>query len=685
MKYDNILTTCPYCGCGCKYYIQVIDGVAKGVMPCKEDPISEGKLCIKGWNVVDFVYSEGRLTKPLIKENGEFREASWDEAYNLIVSKFKKIKEQHGPQAFGLLSSAKTTNEENYLMQKFARSIIVTNNVDHCARLCHASTVAGLAAAFGSGAMTNSIPEFEDADCFLITGSNTTEQHPLIGSRILRAKERGAKIILVDPRLIQLAKFADIHLRQKPGTDVAWLNGLMYVIIKDGLVDEEFVKNRTENYEELKKEVMNYSPEKVEEITSISKEDIISAAHIFGNAKTASIIYSMGITQHTTGVDNVKSCANLAMITGNMGKACTGVNPLRGQNNVQGACDLGALPNVFPGYQAVANGEFREKFEKAWKMNDKIPENVGLTVVEMTNEAHAGNVKCLYIMGENPMVSDPDITHVKEALESLEFLVVQDIFLTETAKLADVVLPGTSFLEKDGTFTGTDRRVQRVRKAIEPLGESKPDWLIISELASRMGSSAFEYNSPKEIQDEIASLTPLYGGISYERLDDLGYLQWPCLDKDHKGTVFLHKGKFTRGLGCFFPITYKPPAELPDKEYPFTLTTGRILFHFHTGTMTRCVPKLDKEVPTGYVEIHPVDANRLGVKDGEIIKVSTRRGTINIPAYITRKVPEKIVFIPFHFKECAANILTNPALDPIAKIPELKVCACKVESIGEIR
>lgn len=683
MNYETVLTTCPYCGCGCKYYIEVIDGVAKSVLPCKEDPISQGKLCIKGWNAIDFVNSEERLTTPLIKENGSFREASWDEAYNLIVSKFKDIKEKHGADAFGLFSSAKTTNEENYLMQKFARGVIVTNNVDHCARLCHASTVAGLAAAFGSGAMTNSIPEVEDVDCFLITGSNTTEQHPLIGSRIFAAKEKGAKIVLVDPRAIQLSKYADIHLRQKPGTDVAWINGMIHVIINEGLADKDFIENRTENFEELKDMVKDYTPERVEEISGIPKDDLIAAARMYAKADASSIIYSMGITQHTTGVDNVKSCANLSMVTGNLGRPCTGVNPLRGQNNVQGACDLGALPNVFPGYQAVVNPEFREKFEKAWGMTDKIPENIGMTIVEMINAAADGDIKCLYVMGENPMISDPDINHVREALSTLDFLVVQDIFLTETAELADVVLPGTTFLEKDGTFTATDRRVQRVRKAIEPMGNSKPDWLIISELAREMGSDAFNYESPKEIQDEVASLTPLYGGIVYERLDELGYLQWPCPALDHPGTVFLHQYKCSRGLGHFFPVEYKPPNELPDEEYPFTLTTGRLLFHFHTGTMTRKSAKLNSEVPTGFVEINPKDANSLGIIDGEIVRVSTRRGSIDIPAYVTRKVPDMTVFIPFHFRECAANVLTNPALDPVAKIPEYKVCACKVEQIGD--
>ncbi|HHN81806.1 MAG TPA: formate dehydrogenase subunit alpha [Methanomicrobia archaeon] len=681
MKYEAVLTTCPYCGCGCKYYVEVVNGQAKRVMPCKEDPVSEGKLCIKGWNAIDFVNSPDRLTSPLIRDGDTFREATWEEAYSLITSKFKELKDTFGPSAFGLLSSAKTTNEENYLMQKFARSVIVTNNVDHCARLCHASTVAGLAAAFGSGAMTNSIPEVEDADCILITGSNTTEQHPLIGTRIYRAKERGARIILVDPRSIQLASIADIHLRQRPGTDVAWLNGIMNVIINEGLADEMFIEQRTENYDEFLEEVMHYTPEHVEEITGIPRNDLIDAARMFANAESASIIYSMGITQHTTGVDNVKSCANLAMLTGNMGKASTGVNPLRGQNNVQGACDLGALPNVFPGYQAVTDPASREKFEKAWNMHESIPETPGLTVVELLNEAADGRIKCMYIMGENPMISDPDISHVREALDALDFLVVQDIFLTETAELADVVLPGASFLEKDGTFTGTDRRVQRVRKAIEPIGSSKPDWVIISELARLMGSDQFDYESPAAIQDEIASLTPLYGGISYQRLDERGYLQWPCPTPDHEGTIYLHKGEFKRGRGHFFAVSYRPPAELPDDKYPFTLTTGRILFHFHTGTMSRRSGPLNKEVPTGYVEIHPADAAKLGIIDGQAVRVSTRRGTIDIPAYVTDRVPEETVFIPFHFKECAANLLTNPALDPIAKIPELKVCACSIEAI----
>jgi predicted molibdopterin-dependent oxidoreductase YjgC len=455
----------------------------------------------------------------------------------------------------------------------------------------------------------------------------------------------------------------------------------MNVIINEGLADEEFIEQRTENYEEFLKEVRQYTPERVEEITGIPRNDLIEAARMFAQAKRGSIIYSMGITQHTSGVNNVKSCANLAMLTGNLGRASTGVNPLRGQNNVQGACDLGALPNVLPGYQAVTDPALREKFENGWHMDGSIPDTPGLTVVELLNEAANGKIRCMYIMGENPMISDPDISHVREALDALDFLVVQDIFLTETAELADVVLPGASYLEKDGTFTATDRRVQRIRKAIEPVGASKPDWVIISELAQLMGSDQFNYRSPAEIQDEIASLTPLYGGISYERLDEKGFLQWPCPTPDHAGTKYLHKGEFKRGKGHFFAVSYRPPAELPDKEYPYILTTGRVLFHFHTGTMSRRSGSLNKEVPTGYVEIHPAAAQELGVSDGQPVRVSTRRGSIVIPAYITERVPKETVFIPFHFKECAANILTNPALDPVAKIPELKVCACSIEAI----
>jgi formate dehydrogenase alpha subunit len=540
--------------------------------------------------------------------------------------------------------------------------------------------VAGLVTAFGSGAMTNSVPELEEANCILVIGSNTTEAHPLVSTRIMRAVEKGAKLIIFDPRRIQLAQFAHLHLRHRPGTDVALLNGMMNVILSEGLEDKEFIESRTEGIEELKATVAKYTPERVEEITGIPAADLIAAAKVYGNAERAAIVYAMGITQHTTGTDNVISCANLAMLTGNVGKSSTGVNPLRGQNNVQGACDLGGLPNVYPGYQRVTSEEVCQKFESAW--GSAPPPQVGLTVTEMLDAAEEGKLKLLYVMAENPMLSDPDINHVRRALEHTDFLVVQDIFLTETAELAHVVLPGVSFAEKDGTFTGTDRRVQRVRKAIEPLGESKPDWQIVDELAQRMGASGFDFASPAEIMDEIASLTPIYGGVSYQRLEELGCLQWPVPDADHPGTPYLHKGKFSRGLGHFTAIEFKEAKELPDEEYPLTLTTGRMMFHWHTGTMTRRSEKLHREVPDGYAEISPEDAVALGIGKSEIIRLVSRRGEIETRAWITRRVPPGVVFVPFHFAEAAANVLTNAALDPVAKIPEYKVCAVRAERIA---
>lgn len=672
IEYKNVLTVCPYCGCGCNFFLQVLDGNLLGILPSKTDVTSQGKLCIKGWNASDFVVSKDRLTKPLIKKDGIFEEITWEEALEIIVKKFKK----YNSNEIALLSSAKCTNEENYLMMKFARTVLKTNNVDHCARLCHSATVVGLGKTFGSGAMTNSIRELEYADCIFIIGSNTTEQHPLISRYVLKAKEKGAELIIADPRKIPLTQFANCHLRQRPGTDVALLNGIMNVILNEELEDKDFIEKYTECFNDLKEVVKKYSPEHVQRITGIPADLLVKAARIYAKAKTASLIYSMGITQHTTGVDNVISCANLAMLTGNVGKKSTGVNPLRGQNNVQGACDMGALPNVYSGYQNVSDENIKTKFEEAWKTELSL--KPGLTVLEMINEAERGNIKVMYIMGENPMLSDPDINHVKRSLKKLEFLVIQDIFLTETAQLADIVLPATSFAEKDGTFTSTDRRIQRIRKAIEPIGESKPDWQIICDIAKKMDFSGFEYESPSEIMDEIAHLTPIYEGIDYERLEDIG-LQWPCLSKKHTGTPYLHKGKFTRGKGKFFGVEFKEAAELPDADYPFILTTGRTIFHYHTGTMTRRTDILKREVPEGYAEMNYEDAKRLNILNGEKISLVSRRGNIEISIQVTESVPVGVIFVPFHFAECAANILTNSAVDPVAKIPEFKVCAVRIE------
>jgi len=676
----RVLTTCIYCGCGCGLYL-VSDGKRlTGAYPSKNHPVSRGALCVKGWNCYEFSNDLNRLTTPLIKKSGKFVQASWDEALGLIADKFCGFRDKFGPDALAFLSSAKTTNEENFLMMKLARAVFKTNNVDHCARLCHASTVVGLAATFGSGAMTNSINEFEDAEVILITGSDTTAQHPLIGSRVVNAvKDRGAKLIVIDPRAIELAKYAVIHARQRNGTDVAWINGLINVIISENLLDKKFIEERTEGFESLKDLVKEYTPEYVEKVTSIPKEKLVEIARIYAKARKAMIIYSMGITQHTTGVDNVKSLANLAMVTGHIGFASCGVNPLRGQNNVQGSCDTGALPNLFSGYQAVADEAVRKKFEAAWDVQG-LPAKPGLTVTEIISALGNGSVKGLYIMGENPVISDPDSNHVKECLGKAEFLVVQDIFMTDTAEYADVVLPSASFAEKDGTFTSTERRVEKIRKAVEPPAEAKPDWQILCDVAKKMGYKRMDYNHPSEIMDEIAGLTPIYGGISYGRLDPYG-IQWPCPAKDHPGTPVLHKEKFTRGKGAFMPRPYIPPAEPVDEEYNFVLSTGRVYWHWHTRTMTNRTSTLERESPEAYVEMNTEDAKALGIRENQIIKVSSRRGTISLKTRLGDKVVKGSLFIPFHFREAAANVLTICAVDPIAKIPEYKVCAAKVEKI----
>ena len=535
--------------------------------------------------------------------------------------------------------------------------------------------MAGLAAAFGSGAMTNSVEEIEHADCIFIIGSNTSIAHPLIATRVFRAKARGAKVVVADPRQIPIVLQSDLHLRQNLGTDVALINGLMHIILKKGWQDQGFIDERTEKFEELKAMVEKYPPEKVSEITGIPVADLEKAAEYYAKAGRATILYTMGITQHTTGVDNVKSLANLAMLTGNVGKESTGVNPLRGQNNVQGACDMGGLPNVYPGYQPVIDQAVHQKFEEAWRA--KLSDKIGLTATEMFPAILEGKIKGMVILGENPMVSDPDSLHVEKALKALDFLVVIDIFSTPTSDVAHVVLPGASFAEKDGTFTNTERRIQMVRKAIEPPGDSKPDWQIIQELSSHFGYS-MDYESPRAIMEEITELTPSYGGITYDRIQGEG-LQWPCPNREHLGTKFLHQGRFTRGKGSFAPIEYKPPDEIVDADYPFWLTTGRVHAHFHTCTMTRNSPSLDREIKECFLEMNPADASEIGVADGEMVLIASRRGSVSTKVKLTEAAGRKTVFMPFHFLESRANILTNPKFDPIAKIPEFKVCTVKIK------
>jgi formate dehydrogenase alpha subunit len=675
-EFEKVTTVCPYCGCGCLMELSVCDGrvVKVGGLPYGEG--ARGLLCVKGRFGFDFLSSEGRLRGPLIRREGELVPASWEEALELVAGRLGEIKARFGPDAIGGLASAKCTNEENYLMQKLVRAVIGTNNIDHCARLCHASTVAGLARAFGSGAMTNSIADLPEADVIFVIGSNTTECHPVIGAVIKRAVQSGrTRLVVADPRSIELTEYAELHLRHRPGTDVALINALAKVILDEGLADEQFIAERMEGFAEWRAAVAPYTPELAEQICGVPASDIVRAGRLYGEAGAAAIVYSMGITQHTTGTDNVLALANLAMLTGNIGKPGAGVNPLRGQNNVQGACDMGALPDLYPGYQRVADEQARARFAAAW--GAAMPAEPGLTVVEMVDAAAQGKLKALYIMGENPMLSDPDVCHVEEGLRALDFLVVQDIFLTETAQLADVVLPAAAFAEKEGCFTSTERRVQRVHKALDPPGEARGDWQIICELATRMGYS-MSYADTAAIQEEIASVTPSYGGITYERLEE-GSLQWPCPTADHPGTPILHRERFTRGLGKFHPVEFVAARELPDEEYPFLLSTGRILQHFHTGTMSRASEVLHKLVSVGAIEINPADAARLGVGDGGLVKVTSRRGEIQIAARVTDRVMPGTVFLAFHYREAPANRLTIAALDPVAKIPEFKVCAVKVE------
>ena len=678
----QVRTVCTYCGCGCNLTFNVHGASLVEVTSDPSHGPNYGNTCVKGRFGYGFVQHPRRLRAPLVRKGEYFVETSWDEALSLVSKEFLECKERYGPQALAALSSAKCTNEENYVIQKFMRAVIGTHNVDHCARLCHASTVAGLAAAFGSGAMTNSMKDIEKANVILLTGSNPTDNHPIVDLHIRRAvAHRGAKLIVADPRNIVLMKYAHLRLCPRPGTDVAWLNGLMHLIIKEGLWDKPYVEEMTEDFASLRETVAKYEPESVERITGIPVEDLKKAARLYAEAEVAAIIYAMGITQHAAGTDNVKSIANLAMLCGNVGMEGGGVNPLRGQNNVQGACDMGALPNVLPGYQSLFDPEIIEKFEQAWKV--KMHPKPGLTVTEIWPAALRGKVKVLYIVGENPVASNPNASEVTAALKGLDFVVVQDIFMTETAKLAHVVLPAASSAEKEGTFTNTERLIQRVRQAFPPIGQAKPDGQIVCELAERMGYP-MNYGSPEEIMEEIARLTPIYGGIHYGRLEEQG-IQWPCPTRDHPGTPYLHKDKFARGKGLFHPVEFIPPHELPDETYPFILSTGRVLHHYNSGTMTRKVPGLQLLYSEPLLEIHPEDAEEFGIEEGSMVKVSSRRGELVTRVHCTRRCPQRVVYIPFHFRRAAANLLTVDDLDTVSKIPEYKVCAVKVEPEVGIR
>ena len=683
-------TICPYCGTGCGLNFVVKDGKIVGVEPLKRHPVNEGKVCPKGNFGYQFINREDRLTTPLIKENGEFREASWDEALDLVANKLKEVSDED-PNKVGFYACARSPNENIYITQKLARVACGTQNVDHCARICHGPTVAGLANTFGSGAMTNGFDSIKEADYIFCIGSNNMEAHPLFGRKMIQAKQNGAKLVVLDPRFTPTAKIADEYVQFETGTDVALMNAMIKVIIDRGLQDEEFIHYRTKGFEEMKEVVQKYTLEKASEITGIKPEVIEHLAIEYASADKAAIVYSLGITEHSHGADNVMSTANLAMLTGNIGRQGTGVNPLRGQNNVQGACDMGALPSDYVGYRKVKDPETTAWFNdyysgEGYEVN--LPTTPGLTLVEMMNAAHAGDLKVLYIHGEDPVLSDADVQHTKEALANLEMLVVQECFLTDTAQCADVVLPAAGWGEQEGTFTSGERRVQCLHKAQEPPEGAWVDWKIMEEIAVRMGvpRELFHYETSEDIFNEIRECAPIMAGMDRKRLDTPEALHWPCPSEDDPCQPLMHKVKFAHpdGLGIFQALEHKGPVETVDDEYPLLLTTTRILFHYHAAMTRRC-ETLNNEVKTGFIEINTKDAEARGIINGEVVKAFSRRGEIAIPARVTDDIREGIVNIPMHFVECAANVLTNSdSFDPKSKMVELKACAIQVEKLDEV-
>ncbi|MBP5309508.1 MAG: formate dehydrogenase subunit alpha [Lachnospiraceae bacterium] len=678
----KVLTTCPHCATGCQYYLVVKDNEVVNVEPAN-GPSNHYRLCVKGRSgSFDFIHSKDRLTKPLIKDRstGQFREASWEEAIGYTAKRLLEIKEKYGSESLAGFACSRSANEDIYMVQKMVRTCFGTNNTDNCARVCHSATVAGLAKTLGSGAMTNPIHDItHDVDCILLVGSNPEEAHPVVGMQIRKAVKNGARLIVVDPREIGLAKQADIHLKIRPGTNVAFANGMMHVMIKEDLIDHDYINENAENFDELKSVVEKYTPEKVGEICHIDPDRLIEAARMYATADKAPIIYCLGVTEHSTGTEGVMCMSDMAVLCGKIGKSGCGVNPLRGQNNVQGACDMGALPTDYPGYQKVDNDEIRQKFENAWgiKLNPK----PGLKATEVFPAAIEGKIKGLYICGEDPVVSDPDTHHIIKALESLEFFVIQELFMTKTAQYADVILPGVSYAEKEGTFTNTERRVQRIRKAVEPVGEARLDTDIIIDLMNAMGYEQKKLTSA-QIMDEVASVTPSFGGISHERLDGGESLQWPCRDKDKPGTPIMHAGHPVRGRALLYAVDYKESQELPDEEYPFILMTGRILYQYNAAAMTSRSKGLMDIAGEGFIEINYKDADRLMISNGERISVKSRRGEITATAHVGRKVSQGETWMPFHFEDSPVNVITNGALDEFARIPEYKVCAV---SIGKLQ
>jgi len=722
----RVRTVCGYCGVGCKLEYALKGGKILYAQGYPGAPVNGEFLCTKGRFGWDFATHSDRLTTPLVRRDyaaahglagpeagavGDFVPVSWEAALDLVADRLAGTVQAAGPDAVAGLASARCTNEENYLFQKFMRATLGTNNVDHCARLCHASSVTGLGIAFGSGAMTNPIQDIRHADCIFITGSNTAESHPVISYEVIRAARAGANLLIIDPRRIPLTDHATLWLQPKPGADQYVFMAMAHVIINEGLADKAFIEARTEGYADFAQSVAALTPEVAALQSGVKAEDIVRAARMYALGQRAygrsiydgrghsTLLYAMGITQRRNGTELVLTLANLALLTGQVGKPSTGINPLRGQSNVQGACDVGALPNVLPGYQPVTDDARRKAVAEKWGVAD-LPARPGLTVTEMMPAILDGRVHALYVMGENPMLSDPNLEHVEAALKALDFLVVQDIFLSETAQRAHVVLPAAAWLEKDGTKTNTERRVQLIHPVLSAPGEAKPDWWIVQEIARRVEARLAEgrkardespsasarrpwsFTSTAQIADELADVTPSYRGIRHHRLTEAG-LFWPCPAEDHPGTPILHREKFTRGLGRFSAVQAQGPVEPPDAEYPFILSTGRVLYQYHTGTMTRRSGPLAWRTPHGWAELNRKDAERIGVADGGEVIIRSRRGAVRTEARLGERVPPGVVFLAFHWSEAPANRLTqDAALDPVAKIPEFKVSAVQVEAVN---
>ncbi len=684
----EVKSVCPYCGVGCAITYQVAGAAIVGVEGDAESPVNRGRLCVKGRYGFDYAHHPDRLTTPLIRKEGApktkelpenplslFREATWDEALGLAARSFDKILREDGPSSLAGFGSAKCSNEDNYLFQKFIRVVFGTNNVDHCTRLCHASSVAALLETIGSGAVSNVFGDALKANFILVCGSNTTEAHPVAATFIKQAAKSNAVLAVADPRRIDLVDHAHLFVQFRPGTDVAFFNGLLHVVIEEELYDADFVARRTEGFRELAKNAAPYTPENVSKLTGVPAESIRQVARLYACSERSIIFWGMGMSQHTHGTDNCRALIALCLICGQIGREGTGLHPLRGQNNVQGASDVGLIPMVYTDYQDVAVPENRKKFEQAWGRSlDPVR---GLTVMEITEAAYRGQIRGMYVMGENPAMSDPNLNHSRAGLANLEFLAVQDIFLTETAYFADVVFPSTAFPEKTGTYTNTDRRVQIGRRAVPPPGQAREDWRIVAELSARMGYP-MDYKTEEEIFEEITALTPSMAGMSYARLASAHGIVSPCPEPDHPGTETLFSESFPSGKGKLVPVQYAPAAELPDEEYPFVLNTGRNLYHWHTGAITRRAGALEAAEPSPYVEMCPEDLRRLRTKEGAQVRVESRRGAITLTARSSARVRPGQAFIPFHYVEAAANLLTIDALDPDGKIPEFKFCAVRI-------